>query len=145
MKHDYNLKRKRIKPEKTILDSDKYMFRDEPVTREYEKPEDPEKRIVVDYVRLPESDNGPWALGIGIVAALFFIVFLYMLYRAEGNPQLTVTVIGVCGAIWSLAAVGFGIKAVTEKDRNHTSGFVGIALGAFQIVTWIITVILTSR
>ena len=145
MKHDYNLKRKRVKPEKTILDSDKYMFRDEPVTREYEQPEDPEKRIVVDYVRLPESDNGPWALGTGIIATLIFIAFSYLLYRSEGNPELYVTVTGVCGVLWSIAAVILGIKAIAEKDRNHTSGFVGIALGAFQIITWIITVILTSR
>ena len=94
---------------------------------------------------MPESDNGPWALGTGIIAALIFIAFSYLLYRSEGNPELYVTVTGVCGILWSIAAVILGIKAIAEKDRNHTSGFVGIALGAFQIITWIITVILTSR
>lgn len=144
MKHDY-LKRKKIKPQETILDSEKFMYRDKQIVREFEEPEDPDRRIVVDYVRRPASDDGPWALWTGLAATAFFTVFFILLCRAEGNPQLQVTVIGLCGILWSIAAVFFGIRGVLQKDRNHTSAFVGIALGAFQIITWIITTILTSR
>lgn len=144
MKHDY-LKRRKIKPQETILDSEKFMFKDKQITREFEEPEDPERRIVVNYVRKPASDDGPWALGTGLVGLAFFGVFFFLLCRAEGKPQLYVTVIGFCGILWAIAAIVFGIRGALQKDRNHTSGFVGIALGAFQIITWIIATILTSR
>ncbi len=144
MKHDY-LKRKKIKPQETILDSEKFMYKDKQIVREFEEPEDPDRRIVVDYVRRPASDDGPWSLWTGLAATAFLGVFFFMLSRAGGNPGMQITVIGVCGIIWAIAAVAFGIRGVLQKDRNHTSSFVGIALGAFQIITWIITIILTSR
>ena len=144
MKHDY-LKRKRIKPQETILDSDKFMYKDNQITREFEEPENPERRIVVDYVRRPADDDGPWALGSGLIATVFFGAFFLFLCRAEGEPQLYVTVTGLCGILWAIAAEFFGIRGVLQKDRNHTMSFVGIALGAFQIITWVITTILMSR
>ena len=144
MKHDY-LKRKRVKPQETILDSEKFMYKEKNVTRECEPPQDPGRRIVVNYVRKAEADNGPWALGAGIIASAFFTVFVVLLCKAEGNPDLKVTIWGLCGIMWAIAAMIFGIGGVMQKDRNHVLSFVGIALGAFQIITWVITVILTSR
>lgn len=142
--HDYNLKRKRVKPQETILDTDKFMFKDKPVQREYEEPDDP-NHIVVNYVKHPVAENGPWALVSAIVATIFFVVFASRIYNGDGNPPISVTATGVCGILWSAAAVYFSIRGIAEKDRNHTLCFVGIALGAFQIITWVITAIITSR
>ncbi|MDO4939426.1 MAG: hypothetical protein Q4E54_05625 [Lachnospiraceae bacterium] len=144
MKYDYR-KRKRIKPQETILDSEKYMFKEKTITREFEEPEDPNRRIVVNYVRKAQADDGPWALGAGIAATGFFTVFFILLCKSEGNPDLKVTIWGFCGILWAIAAMVFGIRGIMQKDRNHVLSFVGIALGAFQIITWIITTILTSR
>jgi len=141
--HDYNLKKKRIKPQETLLDDEKFMFRT-PIKREFEESDDP-NHIVVNYEKLPMAENGSWALGAGLVASLFFIWFIRLLCLADGDPKLKVSAVGVCGLLWALAAVYFSVRGLAEKDRNHTLCFVGIALGAFQIMTWIITVIITSR
>lgn len=139
----FNLKRKKVKPQETILDTEKFMY-DAPVEREYEESDNP-NHIVVDYTKKPLCRDGVWSLWSAIVATAFFITFMVMIYNSEGKPAVVVTALGICGVLWSVAAIFFGIRGFAEKDRNYTPDFVGIALGAFQIITWVITVVLTSR
>ncbi|GEM_PF-3779140 len=142
--HDYNLKRKRVKPQETILDSDRFKCEQEPRLYENDGDEDP-NRIVVNYVKMPVAENGIWALCSAIAGTIFFMIFVRRLYMAEGAPGLDVTVMGACGILWSMAAVYFSVRGLIEKDRNHATCFVGIALGAFQIITWLIILIVTAR
>jgi len=142
--HDYNLKRKRVKPQETILDSDRFKVEQEPRMYENDGDEDP-NRIVVNYVKMPVAENGIWALISAVVGTVFFMIFVQLLFKTEGHPGMNVTVMGACGILWSIAAVVFSILGLVEKDRNHTLCFVGIALGAFQIITWLIIVIIASR
>ena len=69
MKNNY-LKLKKIRPQETILDSEKFMYKDKQIIRNFEEPADPGKRIVVNYVRKPASDDGPWALCTGMAASM---------------------------------------------------------------------------
>lgn len=138
-----NLKRKKLKPQETILDTEKYMY-DAPVEREYEESDNP-NHIVVDYTKKPLCRDGVWSMWSAVVATLFFIVFMIMIYNSEGKPAMVVSAIGMCGVLWSAVALFFGIRGFTEKDRNYVPDFVGIALGAFQIIAWVITIIITSR
>ena len=136
---DYNLKRK-IQKKDSILETEKYMYREDDEIR-FEN----EDRPQVDYVRKPIADRGPVAIACGAISLIFTVVSFVLMKKAAGTPPKVTAAFGMCSIIWAIAAIGFGIAGLTEKDRNYTASFVSISVGAVIIVLWAVTVILGNR
>ena len=133
-------KRKIVKPTETILDTEKFMFKEE--KKEEEVSGD---KIVIDYTLKPQADNGLAALLISGAGTIWFISMWVILYRANGNESMPAASCAACGIACALAAVYVSIKGFKEKDRNHTLCWVSVILAGLQLIAWIITLLLTAK
>lgn len=137
---DWKRKRKIIKPTETILDTEKFMYREDP------KPEEePDGRIIIDYTLKPPASNGLPALLTSIAGTIWFIICWIVLYRAQGAESMPASACAFSGLLCSIVALFFAIKGFMEKDRNHVTCWVGLILAGLQIITWIISIVLTAR
>lgn len=138
---DWKLKRKRIKPNETILDTEKFMYREDPKPDE-EKDDD---KIVIDYTIKPPALNGLPALITAVAGTVWFICCWIALYYAQGKESMSASAFAVCGIICSAAAVFFSVKGFIEKDRSHVKCWTAMILAGLQLITWMITLLLTAK
>ena len=133
---DYNLKRK-IPKVTNILDSETYMYKEEEPVQE----EEPGK-VQVDYVRLPQTECGIFALTSAIAALTFSVVSLVMIYNSQGKPPKVASILVFCSMIWAVAALVFGIAGLKEKEKSYLTAWMSISGGALVLAVWIIVLII---
>ena len=130
-------RKKTIKPNETILDSEKFMYEEE------EKPESDKRQI--DYNLLPHSEAGIVGLVCSIVSLLFMFACIYLILKQGNAPELNATAAAACAILWSIAGIFFAREGVKKKNRNYVLCYVSFTLSGIQLMTWIITIILTNK
>ena len=102
-------------------------------------------KMQIDYNLLPHSGTGTVALVCTIVGLVFMAVCMYLIYKQGSEPQLNATATAACAMLWSVAGVFFAWRGLKVKNRNYTFCYIAFAVSGIQLMTWIITIIITSR
>ena len=136
---DYNKKRK-IRRTESILDTEKYMFREDDAPEEK-----PQEGFRVDYIRLPGSQHGLASVICAGIALVFTVLCFGLLWRAEGEPRPLAAAFVACSVLWALAGIVYGIFGRLEKNRNYTTAWLGIAVSGLLLVLWGITAGISAR
>ena len=139
----FNYNKKREKQHGTILDGEKYMFRED--FEEEQNQEIPDNRV--DYLRRVMAISGRPALicsVLGLICALFCFSMMTKPQTAGEQSMLEAALV-MSSIMWSLASVFFAIRALLEDNKNYNEAFLGMAVSSVQIITWVITLIIGSK
>lgn len=133
-------KKKNIKPNETILDSEKFMYVEEKPDTQAD-----DEKMQIDYTLLPASEAGKVALGCSVVGIVFMAICGFLMVRQGMEPELNATAAALCSMVWCIAAVLFAWKGVRIKNRSYVNCYVALALAGVLLMTWIITFLITTK
>ena len=136
---DYN--KRKIPKNESILETEKYMYHEDKEDIKFES----EDGLKVDYVRKPAPVNGPVAFVCGFLGILFLIISVIIMNNSAGKPPKVTAALVFSSIVWALAAIGFGIQSLTEKDRNYNLSYMALGTGAVILVVCAVTIVLCNR
>ncbi|MDR1765161.1 MAG: hypothetical protein LBR77_03540 [Lachnospiraceae bacterium] len=98
----------------------------------------------VSYVRKPLAKHGFYSFFLAIVGLGLFCYALRECIRSNGGGDLTMSAVVLVGGLFQLAAIGYGIAALTEKEKNQWMSWTGMALAGVQIFTCAVIVVMVN-
>ncbi len=90
----------------------------------------------VSYVRKPVSTRSVIGMTLTVIGVLLGAYCLYRAYATYGRAPFAAGGPALCSIVCGLAALGYHISAIRERDKNRILSKIGLVLTAMFLLLW---------